>query len=140
MLRDVNLWLRIARVHGRLAHAARQHIREHGLTPAQFDVIAQAGATPGLTQEQLAERLFVTGGNMTQLLGRMENADLVKRVRDARSNRVHLTTTGERLYSVVVPPHEDHMAKQFGGLTEVERKQLTALLRKLDRSLRSDAE
>lgn len=133
---DVVLWLRLARVYRRLAHAANQHIREHGLTPAQFDVIAQSGATPGLTQEQLARRLFVTEGNVTQLLGRMEKVGLIQRERDARCNRVRLTDEGKQLYESVVPVHEEYMAGQFDGLTVAEREQLGALLRTLDRSQR----
>lgn len=134
--RTILLWLRIARVYGRLSKAARHHIQQHGLTPAQFDVIAQAGATPGLTQEQLAQRLFVTQGNITQLLGRMENADLVRRERDARCNRVRLTPAGQELYKTVVPHHEAYMAERFDVLMKDEQAQLVTLLRKLDQGLR----
>lgn len=67
----------------------------------------------------------------------MEKADLVRRERDARCNRVHLTATGKALYDQLIPGHEEHMASRFQNLATDERKQLTSLLRKLDRNLRS---
>lgn len=132
----VVLWLRLARVYGRLSRAANDHIKTLGLTPAQFDVIGQAGATPGLTQGELAQRLFVTEGNITQLLDRMEELGLVQRRREGRTNRVTLTAAGEKIYQRHVPEHEARMAAQFSLLTSEERDQLAVLLRKLERGMR----
>lgn len=137
---DVLLWLRTVRVYNRLSRIANKHIKELGLTPAQFDVIAQAGATPGLTQGELADRLFVTEGNITQLLDRMERAGLVERRKESRSNRVMLTAFGKKVYERSVSEHEIWMATQFEVLTTGERKQLSALLRRLERGLRSQVE
>lgn len=132
----VVLWLRLARVYGRLSRAANNHIKTLGLTPAQFDVIAQAGATPGLTQGELAKRLLVTEGNITQLLDRMEDVGLAQRRREGRTNRVTLTAAGEDIYQRHVAEHEELMASQLSLLTAEEREQLAALLRKLERGMR----
>lgn len=133
----VFLWMRIARIHSRLLQAATEHLQEWDLSPAQFDILAQVGAARNITQGELAKRLLVTQGNVTQLLDRMEERGLVQRHRDGRFKRVVLTDAGQRLHDQVVPEHELRMAAQFADLTSDERRQLAQLLRKLDRNLRN---
>lgn len=65
-------WLRLARVYTAIDRRTAQFLRRFDLTTAQFDVIAQVGAHEGLTQQELAEALLVTKGNVTQLLDRLE--------------------------------------------------------------------
>src|SRR5690606_6232224 len=103
-------WLRMARVVTRTQRAATEHLREFGLTPAQFDVLAQVGAAPGPSQQELADRLLVTQGNVCQLLDGLEKKQLVERRREGRSNRIFLTLTGQELTAQAVPEHEDWQA------------------------------
>lgn len=110
-------------------------MRCKGLTMAQFDVLAHVGVSPGLTQQELADSLLVTKGNVCQLLDRMEKGDLIERRSEGRANRVFLTEQGQELYDRVVPEHEDVIAAKFDGLTPSEQAQLLGLLRKLDQSL-----
>jgi len=43
--------------------------REHKRKSAQFDVLAQVGVASGMTQQELADALLVSKGNISQLLG-----------------------------------------------------------------------
>jgi DNA-binding MarR family transcriptional regulator len=110
-------------------------MRCRGLTMAQFDVLAHVGAAPGLTQQELADSLLVTKGNVCQLLDRMERGDLIERRSEGRSNRLFLTPRGQELFDRIVPEHEDMIAEKFDGLTPEEQTNLLGLLRKLDQSL-----
>src|SRR5215204_877074 len=65
-------WCRLARVYGKAQQHAARHLRPFGLTVAQFDVLAQVGAAEGLSQQDLAERLLVTKGNVCGLIDRLE--------------------------------------------------------------------
>src|SRR5690348_2998284 len=92
-LRRVSLvtWLRLLRIMHRNEQAAAEHLREWNLTHAQFDVLAQLGSVGDrITQSDLAERLLVTQGNITQLLDRMEQRGLVQRCPEGRSNLLSL--------------------------------------------------
>jgi len=131
---EVLPWLRLARVYQKIVHAMVEHLRPYGLTGAQFDVLAQVGAAEGRTQQELAEALLTTKGNVCQLLDRMEAGGLLRRVQDGRVNRLHLTPAGRRLHDLVVPAHEAWVAGRFAALTREERAFLSAVLRRLERS------
>jgi DNA-binding MarR family transcriptional regulator len=128
-------WLRLNRAFHKISHCSEEQMRCKGLTMAQFDVLAHVGVSPGLTQQELADSLLVTKGNVCQLLDRMEKGDLIERRSEGRANRVFLTEQGQELYDRVVPEHEDVIAAKFDGLTPSEQAQLLSLLRKLDQSL-----
>jgi DNA-binding MarR family transcriptional regulator len=128
-------WLRLVRVFSKLEQASQVQLRGCELSGAQFDVLAQVGVRDGCTQQELADALLVTKGNVTQLLDRMEAAGLLARCPEGRIKRVRLTDEGRALRATVIPEHERFMARQMAALTTEEQRELLALLRKLDRSL-----
>ena len=128
-------WLRLARVYHQIQQAATAQLREHGLTLAQFDVLAQIGADEGLTQQELADRLLVTKGNISQLVDRMAQAGLVERLPEGRVCRLALTCRGHALRDEVLPVHELLITRQLSGLCREDRETLRRLLRDLDRTL-----
>jgi DNA-binding MarR family transcriptional regulator len=134
----VTLWLRYARIFHRIEHRLIAQLRARDLSLAQFDVLAKVNASEGLTQQELADRLLVTKGNVCQLLDRMEQNDLLVRRQDGRANRVYLTAGGRRLAQEVLPEHEALIASLFSALAPDEQRQLRVLLRTLDHSLRGD--
>ena len=70
------------------------HIRELGLTPAQFDVIATLGNTEGMTFKELGEKTLITKGTLTGVVDRLVEKGLVTRKDhpcDARCFKVVLT-------------------------------------------------
>lgn len=110
-------------------------MRSLGLTVAQFDILAQVGSAHGITQQELADRLLVTKGNISQLIDRMEKLDLLRRCQEKRTNTLSLTEKGQELYDRVVPSQEDLVAKQFSALSSAEVDNLLHLLRKIDHAL-----
>jgi DNA-binding MarR family transcriptional regulator len=131
-------WLRLMRVFQKVDGASARHFQgwEPKLSTAQFDVLAHIGAAEGITQQELAESLFVTKGNISQLLDRMERLELVKRCQEGRSNTLFLTDQGRRLFAELVPAQEALIAELFAPLSHDEQTQLLALLRKLDQELK----
>ncbi len=128
-------WLRLMRVYQKVDRATAEHLRRWGLSVAQFDVLAQVGGSEGITQQELADSLMVTKGNVCQLLDRMEGRGWISRRPEGRTNRLFLTSGGRRLFDEVVPSQEAMISEHFSALSKGEREQLYALLRKLDRSL-----
>jgi DNA-binding MarR family transcriptional regulator len=133
--REVPIWLRLARIYQKIERANANQLRRFGLSHAQFDVLAHVGAVEGITQQELADHLLVTKGNVTQLVDRMERCGLLVRRQEGRANLLYLTPQGRALFDEVVPPHEEHIAQLFYGLTPDEQRELHTLLRRLDRSL-----
>lgn len=100
-----------------------------------LDVLARVGATEGATQQDVADGLLVTKSNVCQLLDRMEDAGLVERRPQGRTNRLYLTPAGQQLHDQVLPAHERQIAELFSALSAEEQVQLLGLLRKLDHAL-----
>lgn len=133
-------WLRLARVFQRIDHATSDQLRQVQLTVPQFDVLVQAAASEGLAQQELADRLLVTKGNISQILERMERDGMVTRQRVGLSKRIMLTERGWELHNASLSAQEALVERLLSALTAEEQVQLHRLLRKLDRALADRAD
>jgi DNA-binding MarR family transcriptional regulator len=128
-------WVRMLRLSQRLVQPALvEKMRGLGLNPAEFDILDTLAAREGLTQQELADALLVTKGNMTYHLCRMAERGLVDRRAQGRKNRLYLTGEGRRVLEEALPEHEALIDERFSGLSVEERTQLADLLGKLERS------
>jgi DNA-binding MarR family transcriptional regulator len=131
----VRAWIRMLRLTQRVVQpASAERLRGLGLNPAEFDILDHLAAREGLTQQELADALLVTKGNMTYHLCRMEERGLVDRRPEGRKNRLYLTGEGRRLLEEALPEHEALIDERFSGLSVEERVQIADLLQKLERS------
>lgn len=127
--------LRVARIADR---AIEQQLAEHGLQPGWFDLLSalrRAGAPYRLTPGQLSASLMLSTGGMTKRLDRMAAAGLIERRPDPTDRRgalVGLTARGRRTIDAAVTDHVANEARLLQRLTTAERRQLEALLRKLE--------
>ncbi|HEX6541032.1 MAG TPA: MarR family transcriptional regulator [Ktedonobacterales bacterium] len=128
-------WLRLVRVFQKVDHASVELLRQWDLSVAQFDVLVQVGNTEGMTQQQLADRLLVTKGNVCQLLDRMEQRQLLVRQQEGRANRIYLTEAGKSLRVEALPAQEQLIERIFASVPRAEQSALLASLRRLDHSL-----
>jgi hypothetical protein len=79
-------WLRLLRVAQRGEQDLGEQLKGWGLNNAQFDVLAHVGANEGVMQQELADSLLVTKGNIAQLLDRMQKRGLIERRPEGRTN------------------------------------------------------
>lgn len=124
----------LVRTYQSLASFSENHVRQLGLTPAQFDVIATLGNTPGMTMGQLSEKTLVTKGTLTGVVDRLESKDLVQRIipeDNRRSIIVILTPAGEALFKQVFPAHLAYLQERFDRLEPLELELLQVLLKRL---------
>lgn len=128
-------WLRLMRVYQKIDRRSADMLREWKLSVSRFDVLNHAGNGEGKTQQQLADALMVTKGNICQVLDGMETEGLLYRRRSGRTNHIYLTDEGRELRSTLVPTQEAEIEKAFSVLSDDEQQTLLGLLRKLDRSL-----
>ena len=137
--RDIGViaWVRLARVYHLVDRATVELVKRFDLTTAQFDVIAQVGAKEGRTQQELADALLVTKGNITQLLDRLEERCLIERRTEPgrRGKMLYLTDSGWRLNRQVVPAQETMIAGLFDRLGGDDRIELNRILRQFNRTL-----
>ncbi|MFP3887219.1 MarR family transcriptional regulator [Priestia filamentosa] len=127
----LTLWFRITRIYNQSIRESNQHLKKWELSTAQFDVLVQVGSHERLSQQELANRLFVTKGNITQLLSKMEDLGLIKREQEWKTKYLSLTEEGKEYFYEVVPKQEHFQASQFSNLNYKEKKQLLNLLKKI---------
>lgn len=125
------LWYRLSRFYQQSVKHSNHHLKQYGLSISQFDVLVQVGTFDRLSQQELADKLLVTKGNMTHLLSKMEQLGLIQRTQEWKTKFISLTEKGTELYEQVVPKQEAFQIGQFDALTKEERKQLHHLLKKL---------
>jgi DNA-binding MarR family transcriptional regulator len=130
-------WLAIVNTYQRIEQRLGRVLEAAGLTLPQFDVLANLGMTEGITQQELADKLLVTKGNVVGLLDRMESADLVERrpdPRDRRANRVYLTPRGRAALHEAFPAHLGVLREVMGRLSSADYQALSRLLERLELS------
>jgi DNA-binding MarR family transcriptional regulator len=108
-----------------------RHIQSLGLTPGQFDVIAELEGTEGLTCAQLAEMTLTTKGTLTGVLDRLEQRGVIQRgpvSGDRRATKVRLTSKGIDLFQAVFPVHAQFMRPFFAQALNASEVQVAKRL------------
>ena len=83
-----------------------QRAREHGMTRAQWGVLARLERHEGMTQAEMAEALEIQPISLVRLIDRLCLHGLVERrphPRDRRANRLYLTDKGRATLALLVP-------------------------------------
>src|SRR3712207_1340333 len=90
----LRVWFRFIRLHRRVSGAVAAELKPFGLSIPQFDLLSTLTEREGLTQQELAQRLYVTKGNVSGLIDRLVRSGLVERRAiegDRRSHALYLT-------------------------------------------------
>lgn len=99
------------------------HIRSMSLTPAQFDIVATLGNTPGMSPKELGERTLITKGTLTGVIDRLVAKKMVRRSAspsDGRCQVIQLTAQGEKLFARVFPAHVAHLQRALAGFSAAD--------------------
>ncbi len=134
-------WLSLVRTHGRLWDLVEAQMRkDHGLTMARYDVLAQlvnAGGRLGLTD--LASAIMLTQSGLSKLLDRMELSGLVRRhpdPSDARSVFAAITPRGRSLAGRARQGHHEFLQRAFGNaLSDRDLADLTRIMSRIGGSI-----
>ncbi len=136
--RALRVWISLARCYATFSRVVGGKISEYGLTTAQFGVLEALHHLGPLSLGDLADKLLVTGGNVTYVMDRLEEQGLVRRERSSEDRRVvigHLTPEGRRLISEVFPGHASFVEGLCRHLERGEREELRRLLKKLGKGV-----
>jgi DNA-binding MarR family transcriptional regulator len=125
------VWFRFMRLHQRMLAQMTARIRELGLSIPQFDLLSTLSEREGISQSELAERLYVTKGNVSGLVDRLVQAGLVERRAIAgarRSYAMHLTAEGRRLAEAGMAAQRGYVAATLGKLPSDDLAELDRLV------------
>lgn len=134
----LGLWIALARCYSTFAKAIAAKVAEYDLTVPQFGTLEALYHLGPLSLGELAEKLLVTGGNVTYVMDRLEGRGLVARYRSADDRRVihaKLTREGHELVSSVFPGHAEYVEHLCRHLQPREREDLRELLKTLGKGI-----
>ena len=112
---------------------SRTLVESHGLTGPQA-IILKALQNGSLTAGELATRVSLSQGTVTDILNRLEQRGLITRIRDTadrRRVRVESTHTGLALLEQSPPLLQERFVERFNNLQDWEQTQLLASLQRI---------
>jgi DNA-binding MarR family transcriptional regulator len=127
---------RIQGIEKRVRAVMDETLNDHGLTYGEWKLLCSLRRKPDRTSTpgDLAAKLELSSGAMTNRLDRMEREGLVRRLpdpKDRRGVRVELTETGNASWVESTNTQAIKEALIASALTKREQHQLNGLLRKL---------
>ena len=127
----VRTWFRMLRLQARMDTAISTRLKQFGLSIPQCDVLATLTEREGVTQQELAERLYVTKGNISGLLDRLAAAGLVERrltETDRRAHAIYLTAEGQRLALQAIAAQRAFVIETLGRMNRQRLAELETLV------------
>jgi DNA-binding MarR family transcriptional regulator len=115
----IRVWFRLLRLESRINAALASRLRALGLSAPQCDVLTTLTEREGVSQQELAERLYVTKGNISGLIDRLVAGGLVERrpiAGDRRTHAIYLTLAGRRRADEAIAMQREFVAHNFGQL------------------------
>jgi MarR family 2-MHQ and catechol resistance regulon transcriptional repressor len=137
---SLRLWVTLARCYSTYAKAIAAKVQDYGLTTPQFGTLEALYHLGPLSLGELADKLLVTGGNVTYVMDRLEDQGLVYRYRRPDDRRVilaRLTPEGRQLVAEVFPGHASYIQHLSRHLSPDEQNQLSGMLKALGKGIQT---
>ena len=127
----LRVWFRLMRLETRMRTAVAESLRHIGLSVPQCDVLTTLTEQEGVSQQDLAKRLYVTKGNISGLIDRLVAAGLVERraiAADKRQHAIFLTPAGRASAEQAIACQHRFVARTIGRLPAEDLSSLERLL------------
>jgi len=105
-----------------------------GLTGSMWKVILALNLRDGLSQKELAEKIYVDGSTLVPIIDRMERSRLLERrpdPKDRRNNRIFLTKKSESIVDSIVEIILAVRKTIYKGLSNEEIESSRIILKKI---------
>lgn len=119
---------------------SRRLVQSHGLTGPQALILKAVAAEP-LIAGVLAERVSLSQATVTDILNRLEQRGLIKRVRSEQDRRrviVEATDAGRALVEKSPPLLQERFAKRYEELADWEQTTLLASMQRIAAMMDAD--
>lgn len=117
------------------AHKASEILfYQNDITISQFMVLEALYHKGDLSIKQIINALLSSSGNITVVIRNLEKQGLVERLSsqtDKRSFLIRLTDTGRKRIEPLYTEHMERVATALSPITEQEKEQMIAILKKL---------
>jgi DNA-binding MarR family transcriptional regulator len=135
---ELRTWLQLVRTYLRMERRLERLLEERGLSLPQFDILATLAMGEGITQQELAQRMLVTKGNICGMIDRMETNGWVERrpdKQDRRANRLFLMPAGRKQLARSFPDQHAAVQEMMSALRPEELQTIYELLDRLEEDI-----
>jgi DNA-binding MarR family transcriptional regulator len=113
--------LSVMRTAAMLEHHLTEVLKPYGITPTQYNVlrILRGAGSGGLCGREVAERMISRVPDISRLLDRMEEMQLIERERDPADRRhvtARISAKGQKVLKQSTPELEQAEGTRFAGL------------------------
>ncbi|QTH64662.1 winged helix-turn-helix transcriptional regulator [Psychrosphaera ytuae] len=108
--------------------------KDVGITGPQLLVLQELKADPGITAKRVSDLVNLSQATVTSILDRLENKQLISRVRsesDRRRIALYLTETGEKTLNDAPRSMEDSFIERFNKLEDWEQSLLLSSVQRV---------
>ena len=133
-------YVKLMRAAEALSSRLSVYLKSQGLTASQLGILEALYHFGPLHQNQLAEKILKSSGNISVVVDHLEQRKLVRRLRDEDDRRyitVELAEAGKRLIAGVFPAHAQNITDELGVLEITEQRELGRLCKKLGKDGKS---
>lgn len=116
--------------------ALAKRLEEFELTPSEASVLVVIGENPGIIQSEIGRMLGIVSANMTPLVSRLEERELVKRLPvDRRSFGLRTTRRGAQIAQRAYTAMQDQEAALIESVSAKHRAAFLQALSELNKAL-----
>lgn len=130
----LNSFIKLTRAADSIRSRVLSGINTNEITESQFYVLDSLYHSGPLTQKNIGEKVFRSGGNITLVIDNLEKLGYVKRVRgkeDRRYFTIHLTKSGKNLMDRIFPDFLIAVKNEMSILADSEHKNLQKICKKV---------
>ncbi len=105
-----------------------------GLTSPQLLILLEIDKAPAINSSQVAKNVNLSAATVTSILDRLENKDLISRIRDSQDKRkvsLYLTENGKTILLKAPQALQENFINSFSNLAEWEQSQLLSSTERL---------
>ncbi len=117
--------------------------RHYGLTGPQVTALKLLRAVDGISPSKLSAQMSAKNSTVTGIVDRMEQRDLVQRIRSQRDRRVillHLTDSGRELADSIPVSSMEIFADALSALSSEDRDELRRILNEVSERVRLEVD
>ncbi|MGB8817423.1 MAG: MarR family transcriptional regulator [Rhizobiaceae bacterium] len=136
-------WVSVAKAAQAVGRAMTDALAPLDMKPAQLDMLMNIYRHPGMSQQELAEKLIVGRSNITMLMPGLVSRGIVTRTGDKgdkRIQRLTMTDEGTKLLMQALAIYSDLIDKAMAAATPQECDRVGAQMMKIIEALKAQPE
>lgn len=133
--RNLRIVIGFARSNTEFQRSIQQILTRYDITLSQFGVMESLYHLGDMKICEIIEKTLSTSGNMTVVIRNLEKDFFVIRKespRDKRARLICLTEKGRDIIKEIFPENLKNLSKQLSRLTEVDKDDLSRLIKKMN--------